>query len=225
MNNNENFENTENIEQESVIDLDDTEELETQRIDSLAMQSLETEDNSDQFDVADKTEVWNRGGRFSRYESEKEFGLFDFWLKLGGGRSTTSYRYLSITYNLPEEHILKIANKNCWAKRAAEYDRHQLQLKLQLEQDERAKIHKQKLEDYREQQEFLGRSLSADAAKIAALVSQSLDNMLASNRELDVRDIPAILNAAAKAAEMGRNLQSSALGVDQLLTALEEYED
>jgi hypothetical protein len=139
--------------------------------------------------------------------------------------STTSYRYLSITYNLPEEHILKIATKNCWAKRAAEYDRHQLQLKLQLEQDERAKIHKQKLEDYREQQEFLGRSLSADAAKIAALVSQSLDSMLANNRGLDVRDIPAILNAAAKAAEMGRNLQSSALGVDQLLTALEEYED
>jgi hypothetical protein len=225
MNNNENVESIENNEQESIIDIDDTEELETQRMDSLALESHETEDNSDQFNVTDQTPAWNRGGRFSRYETEKEFMLFEFWLNLQGGRSTTSYRYLSITYNLPEEHILKIATKNCWAKRAAEYDRHQLQLKLQLEQDERAKIHKQKLEDYREQQEFLGRSLSADAAKIAALVSQSLDSMLANNRGLDVRDIPAILNAAAKAAEMGRNLQSSALGVDQLLTALEEYED
>jgi hypothetical protein len=222
MNNNENIEN---IESESIIDIDDTEELETQRIDSLAMQSTDAEDNSYQFDATDKIKAWERGSRFCKYETEKEFKLFSFWVNLNGGRSTTSYRYLSLTFNLPEEHILKIATKNCWAKRAAEYDRHQLQLKLQLEQDERAKIHKQKLEDYREQQEFLGRSLSADAAKIAALVSQSLDNMLANNRELDVRDIPAILNAAAKAAEMGRNLQSSALGVDQLLTALEEYED
>lgn len=220
-----NNENIESIESESIIDIDDTEGLETQRIDSLAMQSTDTEDNSYQFDDTDKIKAWERGSRFCKHETEKEFKLFSFWVNLNGGRSTTTYRYLSITYSLPEEHILKIATKNCWAKRAAEYDRHQLQLKLQLEQDERAKIHKQKLEDYREQQEFLGRSLSADAAKIAALVSQSLDNMLANNRELDVRDIPAILNAAAKAAEMGRNLQSSALGVDQLLTALEEYEE
>jgi hypothetical protein len=100
-----------------------------------------------------------------------------------------------------------------------------LQERLKLEQDERAKIHKERLEDYRLQQEFLGRSLSSDAAKLAALVNSSLDSLLREGRNLDVRDIPAILNAANKAAEVGRNLQSSALGVDQLLTALEEYED
>jgi hypothetical protein len=40
-----------------------------------------------------------------------------------------------------------------------------------------------------------------------------------------MRDLPALLNAAAKAADMGRNLQSSSLGVDQLLVALEEYDE
>jgi len=34
-----------------------------------------------------------------------------------------------------------------------------------------------------------------------------------------------LLNAANKAAEVGRNLQSSSLGVDQLLTALEEFDE
>jgi hypothetical protein len=52
-----------------------------------------------------------------------------------------------------------------------------------------------------------------------------LDKFIAEDRQLDVRDLPAMLNAANKAAEIGRNLQSSSLGVDQLLTALEEYDE
>jgi hypothetical protein len=165
---------------------------------------------------------WDFRSRMAKLEGEKEYELFRFWLTLGSGRS---HKFLSITYNQPESHILKIANRNNWAKRAADYDRHQLQLRLQLEQDERAKLHKQKLEEYRLQQEFIGRSLSANAAKLSALVANSLDKMMNQERELDIRDIPAVLNAANKAAEVARNLQSSALGVDQLLTALEEYED
>ena len=93
---------------------------------------------------------------------------------------------------------------------------------MKLEQDARAKIHKEKLEDYRSQQEFLGRCLTADAAKLAQLASRTLDEHLQSDRNLDMRDIPSILNSAAKIAEVGKNLQSGALGVEQLLVALEE---
>jgi hypothetical protein len=37
-----------------------------------------------------------------------------------------------------------------------------------------------------------------------------------------MRDIPGLLNSAAKLAEVGKSLQSGALGVEQLLVALEE---
>ena len=49
-----------------------------------------------------------------------------------------------------------------------------------------------------------------------------LDEYLENNRSVDIRDIPSILNSAAKIAEVGKNLQSGALGVEQLLVALEE---
>ena len=172
--------------------------------------------------VDSQNQSWNYRARVAANESEKEYLVFKFWLEAGSGRSKT---YISKVYNYPESRILQIASKNNWDLRAAEYDRYQLQLMSQAENSRRAQEHKQKLEEYRQQQEFIGRSLSADAAKLAAIVSNTLDKFMLSDREIDIRDLPAVLNAANKAAEVGRNLQSSSLGVDQLLTALEEVDD
>jgi hypothetical protein len=163
--------------------------------------------------------MWERD---EMLESEREFLIFKSWCEMGSGRSKL---YIAKLYNLPESAINKIAVKNNWGERVAEYDRDQLHLMLQQEKNTRAIEHKRKLEEYRQQQEFIGRALSNDAAKLAAIVSNTLDRFINSERELDMRDLPGILNAANKAADIGRNLQSSALGVDQLLTALEEFED
>jgi len=128
-------------------------------------------------------------------------------------------------FNLTDSAMIKLSAKNNWDLRAADYDRYQLQLMVAADNTARAEEHKRKLEEYRMQQEFIGQSLSSDAAKIAALVSGTLNRMLEESTRIDVRDLPMLLNAANKAAEVGRNLQSSALGVDQLLTALEEVDD
>jgi hypothetical protein len=175
-------------------------------------------------DISNKLDVrsWEFRPRVAKFESEKEFAMFQLFCNSGSGRST---QYISFTYNLPESRVQKIADKNNWAKRAAEYDRYQLQLMLAAEKGVRAEEHIKKLEEYRMQQEFIGRSLSADAAKLAAIVSNTLDKFISDERELDMRDVPSILSAANKAAEIGRNLQSSSLGVDQLLVALEEYDE
>ena len=49
--------------------------------------------------------------------------------------------------------------------------------------------------------------------------------MLDEDRTLDARDLPGMLNVAAKLADVGKNLQSTALGVDNLLVALEEADE
>lgn len=152
-------------------------------------------------------------------ESEKEFEIFAAFRDSGGGRS---YTYIATLFNYKENRILQIAKKNNWAQRVADFDREQLVNSLALEKDARAIEHKRKLEVYRSQQEFLGRALSADAAKLAQLASRTLNSYLENDREIDLRDLPALLNSAAKIADVGKNLQSGALGVEQLLVALEE---
>lgn len=165
---------------------------------------------------------WEYRSKLAPFEVEKEYAVFKLWLESGSGRSK---QYISKVYNYPESTINKIALKNNWGQRATDFDCHQLQLMQAAENTRRAQEHKRKLEEYRLQQEFIGRSLSSDAAKLAAIVSSTLDKFMMSDREIDIRDLPAVLNAANKAAEVGRNLQSSSLGVDQLLTALEEVDD
>jgi hypothetical protein len=158
-----------------------------------------------------------QGGAVS--ESQKEFELFELYAKCGSGRS---YNYISAIFNLQESRVAQIAKKNNWGERVADYDRNEFANKLQLEKDARAIEHKRKLEEYRSQQEFLGRALSHDAAKLAQLANRTLDDYLNSERVIDMRDIPSILNSAAKVAEVAKSLQSNALGVEQLLVALEE---
>lgn len=152
-------------------------------------------------------------------EGQKEFEMFRFFLDSGSGRSIP---YVANTFNLQESRIHTIAKKNYWRERASDYDIDMLHEKLKLEKDSRAIEHKKRLEEYRLQQEFIGRNLSANAAKLAALSQRTLDEYLQSERAIDIRDIPGILNSAAKIAEVGKNLQSGALGVEQLLVALEE---
>jgi hypothetical protein len=158
-----------------------------------------------------------QGGAVS--ESQKEFELFELYAKCGSGRS---YNYISAIFNLQESRVAQIAKKNNWGERVADYDRNEFANKLQLEKDASAIEHKRKLEEYRSQQEFLGRALSHDAAKLAQLANRTLDDYLNSERVIDMRDIPSILNSAAKVAEVAKSLQSNALGVEQLLVALEE---
>ena len=152
-------------------------------------------------------------------ESQKEFQMFQFFCESGSGRSTL---YIATVFNLSDSRIHSIYKKNYWEQRSADYDRDALAEKIRSEQSARATEHKLKLEQYRQTQEFLGRSLTNDAAKLAMLASRTLDEYINSERAIDMRDLPSLLNSAAKIAEVGKNLQSGALGVEQLLVALEE---
>ncbi|MFZ9354525.1 MAG: hypothetical protein ACO25L_06910 [Candidatus Nanopelagicales bacterium] len=202
---------TQNFEQDQNFDFDDSENLDDLNFVAQNSNAILHEH------LSAKSFFIRQGGAVN--ESQKEFELFDFYAKCGSGRS---YTYISSIFNLQETRIAQIARKNNWAQRVADYDRNEFANKLQLEKDARALEHKRKLEEYRSQQEFLGRVLSHDAAKLAQLANRTLDDYLNSERVIDMRDIPSILNSAAKVAEVAKSLQSTSLGVDQLLIALEE---
>jgi hypothetical protein len=198
------------------------EELDSDYVDTFESMNSPIAQDSSSTDPITESCTWDFRSKLSPRESEKEYFIFKFWLDAGSGRSK---QYTAKVYNLSEASVIKLSTKNNWVQRALDFDRHQLQIMQAAENTRRSQEHKRKLEEYRMQQEFIGRSLSSDAAKLAAIVSNTLDKFMLTDREIDIRDLPAVLNAANKAAEVGRNLQSSSLGVDQLLTALEESDD
>lgn len=164
---------------------------------------------------------WLKNSYLAQNETEKEFELFTVFINCGGGRSIS---YISQITNLTSNAINKIAQRNNWQRRAADYDTHVLAQKLQEAKTARHERHLRQLEQYRQQQETLGHQMSLNAARISFLANKKLSSLLDSEQDLDIRDMPSLLNTAAKLAEVGKNLQSSALGVDQLLSAIEEAE-
>ena len=164
---------------------------------------------------------WLKQSNFAPSESDKEFQLFTSFCMCGGGRSL---QYISRISGTPYSRIQKIAQVNNWSQRAADFDRYQFNKRLAEAQDARHERHLRRLEEYRYEQEQLGQQLTLNAARIASLANRKLESIIESESDLDTKELPAMLNAASKLAEVGRNLQSSALGVDQLLSAIEEVD-
>jgi hypothetical protein len=176
--------------------------------DSLTTSNINTKPNS-----------WSKRSYLAPNETDKEFQLFKLYCMNSGGRSL---QYISAISNIAATTLSKVSNKNNWRRRSEDYDRAELVKKMKQVQTSKHELHLRKLEKYREEQESLGQQLTLNAARIAFLANSTLSKMLDEDRELDARDLPGMLNVAAKLADVGKNLQSTALGVDNLLVALEE---
>lgn len=165
---------------------------------------------------------WLKRSYLAPNETDKEFELFKIFCRNPGGRSID---YISRLSHIQPSALNRIAKKNNWKRRSSDYDTAELAAKVQQAENSRHDEHVRKLDRYREEQEALGQQITSNAARIALLANSTLAKLLDEEATLGVRDLPAMLNAAAKLAEVGKNLQSSALGVDNLLAALEEGED
>ena len=162
---------------------------------------------------------WDKRSYLATNETDKEFELFKLYCMHGGGRSL---QYISMVSNVTPSVLNKLSAKNSWKRRTEDYDRAELVKKMKQSQDAKHDLHIRKLEKYRQEQEALGQQLTLNAARIALLANSTLSRMLDDDKPLDTRDLPGMLNVAAKLADVGKSLQSSALGVDNLLIALEE---
>lgn len=164
---------------------------------------------------------WLKRSYLAPNETDKEFEMFRVYCLYGGGRSLL---YIAQITNISPTTIQKVSSRNNWQRRTQDYDRAKLAEKIKQSQDSKHELHIRKLEAYRQEQEALGKQLTLNAARIAFIANNSLSKLIDEEKDLDIRDLPSILNTAGKLAEVGKNLQSSALGVDNLLAAVEEAE-
>jgi len=183
---------------------------------TIALQDTPTTNSS-----APTSTSWSKRSYLAPNETDKEFELFKIYCMYGGGRSL---QYISNVSHATTSTLYKLSIKNNWKRRAEDYDRAQLVNKLKQVQTSKHELHIRKLEVYREEQEALGKQLTLNAARISFLANSALARMLDEDKQLDARDLPGMLNVAAKLADVGKNLQSTSLGVDNLLAAIEEAE-
>ena len=198
----------------SVVDPDD--------VDILPIQSLGIAQDHTRKLYPSKNKVWLKRSYLAPNETDNEFHLFRTYVGCGRGRTIN---YITVVSQLSHHKINLIAQRNNWIRRVRAYDSYMLEQRLAESQDSRHDEHVRQLEIYRQEQEIIGKQTSYTAGKILELANRTLDNLVTNESQLNVDDLPKFLTVAAKLAETGKVLQSTALGVDQLMQALDETEE
>ena len=190
--------------------------------------------NSNNFNDNEKLYFFKCGDATT--ESKFEYSLFQYYLKLGISRSLGMVFDFVNSGNLVEGtvpskisvsfHKLKtIYKRNNWGERAKAYDFDNYNKDLIEAEKQREVEHREKLEEYRAKQEYIGAIASRNAAILLKMTNDKLVQMITSGETLRVEDLNSLGALAAKLADVGRNISSEALAVDQLLEVLESDEE
>lgn len=171
------------------------------------------------YEPSDRIFPWSFRSSLSPNESRKAYQRFLRYLELGSGRTLTA---ISNEFNVSMPVISKIAKNNSWKMRAAAYDENIAIINAERERQSRHNEHMEKLEAFRSRTEQLGSGLIASAAQLLQVANQSIQDIKARGDTLDQRLIASALQAAAKCSVEGRSLIGSSLGVDALLSGIED---
>jgi hypothetical protein len=162
--------------------------------------------------------LWEYRSGYAYNETQKEFDMFRFFLTLGRGRTRV---YLSRIYSVSTNYIEKVSIKNNWLERIEAYDRQTLSNALSEEDNTRRKVHEEKLEIYRSQQETIANQSADNASKILHLIQRKLNKLVLDEDNLTIDELVSTGGLAVKLSQLQKELGSQALAVDALLEAIE----
>lgn len=171
------------------------------------------------YEPSDRIFPWSFRSSLAPNESRKAYQRFLRYLELGDGRTITA---ISNEFAISLPVVCTTSKKNNWKMRAAAYDENIAIVNAEKERQQRHGEHMEKLEAFRSRTEQLGSGLIASAAQLLQVANQSIQEIRARGDVLDQRLISSALQAAAKCSIEGRSLIGSSLGVDALLSGIED---
>jgi hypothetical protein len=175
-------------------------------------------------EIAEDRKPWEYGHRNAAgfLEQPRAFKLFvDYYLPQGLTRSNTR---TATAAGVPVHSINKYASRDDWAERAAAYD-HENAKAWKVEVDEEAKAAYQgELRRFREDQQRRARTLGRVADLMIGASTRTLEAMEARGGYVEPDQLATVARAAAAIVEVSMNTAAAALGIEEVLQALEKQE-
>lgn len=154
-------------------------------------------------------------------ESAKHFGWFEAFRLAGPARTVLGVYRQQDPARLgkaqsPSGTWSRAAREWCWHERAKAYD----DFVLEQTKDEREQKYREELEEHRER----AKNLAIENIEIANLALQKIKERISvlHPNEIEPKQIPAFLRAAADMAERALNAEGHALGLDELLGTMSD---
>jgi len=168
--------------------------------------------------------IWNhtRGYRVNeagRHESAEQYRAFQFYLNNGSNRS---FADTAEFMNMGEAALRNWAKKYNWDRRCAAFDKKQITLAFKEANKLERNRQRQAIRDFRQANE--------DQAKLMMDVSSDLMNIVQkriAKAEMEDENIPmgllsGLMRAAANISDSGRQAWATSLGVDQLMSVVDQ---
>jgi hypothetical protein len=186
-------------------------------LDVFVESEFENEEDDKQLNKA-----WEYKQGNAHNETESEYNIFKTYLRLGSGRS---FPYILKLFNLRKGTLSRICTNNNWKYRTKLYDLETLAIEHRDIDKEAMQLHQNKLNQYRQQQEFIARLASDAAARLLVINTKRIDKLMTSDEIVTIDELIGLSGVAQRMANLGKELGSQALGVDALLEAMEDIED
>lgn len=167
------------------------------------------------------TNPWDHGqGNSKRSVRENIDAYRSFRLYLEMGRDRSHARLSEVT-QYKTEKIKNWSARYCWAPRAAAYDAHQISLWSSEARQDFEDSHKKELVKFKHDQQVRAEKLGKVADQLIQITSETLSDMIANGEPIESQQLAAVARTAAALAEAAMNTAATALGVDDLIEAIE----
>lgn len=164
----------------------------------------------------------NQGIPEGRKESPEAYRCFRVWLELGKERSQ------QVAVDVAGSTIGKIkswSSRHNWNDRAAAYDAHQVSEWSKQVRDDFESTHKSELLKFRRDQQKRAAGLGRVADLLIEVTTTTLEEMASAGEAVDTQQLAAVARTAAALTESSMNTAAAALGVDDLIEAINPEEE
>jgi hypothetical protein len=159
--------------------------------------------------------------RAGQHESADQYAAFQLYVQLAGKRSL---QRVADERGHAGATVVKWAHKFEWERRAAAWDKQQMAMALRETQKDKQNQHRQSIVEFRNAAERQARMMSRVSEDLVRVLGKRIAKFEedGNQEEIPISLVGGLLRAAAGLNEQSRESWGAALGVNELLSVVEE---
>jgi hypothetical protein len=156
--------------------------------------------------------------RYGKHETATQYKAFQEYLKLGSERT---YAKVAEVARVDSSTIRAWAKKFKWEKRAAQYDKEQVNIVWNQADRTRERKHRESIIEFRDASERQAKMMMEISENLLEVLIKRILEAQVNGEEIPMNLVSGLMRAAANISEQSRQAWSSALGVEDMLQIIE----
>lgn len=156
--------------------------------------------------------------RYGKHESATQYKAFQEYLKLGSERT---YAKVADFANVDSSTVRSWAKKFKWEKRAAQYDKEQVDIVWNKADRSRERKHRESIIEFRDASERQAKMMMEISENLLEVLIKRILEAQVNGEDIPMNLVSGLMRAAANISEQSRQAWASALGVEDMLQIIE----